>query len=149
VNWSLACSTRPRRSDPTSAQTRSVKKLKARGRIVLTGTPVENHLGDLWSIFDFFSPGLLGSAKDFKAFVKELNEQQDAKAYGTLRRLVRPYILRRSRRTPASAPDCPEKTEMRVDAASPRSKAVYYERARGRSAERLKTADGMPAAAWF
>ena len=64
----------------SSTQTKSVKKLNGAGRIVLTGTPVENQLGDLWSLFDFCCPGLLGSAKQFKDFVKRLNKQQDAHA---------------------------------------------------------------------
>src|SRR5207237_1024412 len=80
---------------PASAQSRGVKKLQAGGRMVLTGTPVENHLGDLWSIFDFCCPGLMGTAARFKEFVKRLNKEQDAHAFGALRRLVRPYILRR------------------------------------------------------
>ena len=51
--------------NPNAKQTRAAKALKAEARIALTGTPVENHLGDLWSIFDFINPGLLGSAKEF------------------------------------------------------------------------------------
>ncbi len=54
----------------TSAQSKAIKKIPARGRIVLTGTPIENHLGDVWSLFDFCSPGLLGTAAEFKKFVK-------------------------------------------------------------------------------
>ena len=54
--------------NPDAKQTRAVKKLKARARLALTGTPVENRLGDLWSIFDFVNPGLLGSAKEFTRF---------------------------------------------------------------------------------
>jgi non-specific serine/threonine protein kinase len=84
----------------SSAQARSVKKLQAAGRIVLTGTPIENHLGDLWSLFDFSSPGLLGTANQFKQFVKRLNRRQDVQAFGALRRLVRPYILRRLKTDP-------------------------------------------------
>ena len=53
--------------NPGAKQTRAVKKLKAARRLALTGTPVENRLGDLWSIFDFVNPGLLGSAKEFPA----------------------------------------------------------------------------------
>lgn len=56
-----------------SSQARSVKELAARSRLILTGTPVENHLGDLWSLFDFACPGLLGSAAEFKRYVKRLN----------------------------------------------------------------------------
>lgn len=75
------------------------------GRIALTGTPVENHLGDLWSIFDFCCPGLLGSAAQFKQFVKRLNREQDTTAFGALRRLVQPYILRRLKTDPSVIPD--------------------------------------------
>ena len=61
--------------NPGAKQTRAVKALDARARIALTGTPVENRLGDLWSIFDFLNPGLLGSAKAFAAFTKRLAER--------------------------------------------------------------------------
>ena len=53
-------------------QTRAVKQLKAQSRIALTGTPIENRLSDLWSIFDFLNPGLLGSATQFGTFAKQL-----------------------------------------------------------------------------
>jgi SNF2 family DNA or RNA helicase len=126
-----------------STQTRAVKKLQAGGRIVLTGTPVENHLGDLWSLFDFCSPGLLGSATQFKKYVKQLNQRQDAQAFGALRRLVRPYILRRLKTDPNIVPDLPEKTEMRAECGLSKKQAVLYERAVKDLAERLETADGM------
>jgi non-specific serine/threonine protein kinase len=144
VNWSLVVLDEAQAiKNPSSAQTRGVKKLKAGGRIVLTGTPVENHLGDLWSIFDFCSPGLLGGPTDFKNFVKELNKRQDVKAYGTLRRLVRPYILRRLKTDPGVAPDLPEKTEMRVECGLSKKQAALYERAVDDLAKRLEAADGM------
>jgi superfamily II DNA or RNA helicase len=144
MNWSLVVLDEAQAiKNPSSAQTRGVKKLQAGGRIVLTGTPVENHLGDLWSIFDFCSPGLLGGLTEFKNFVKELNKQQDVKAYGKLRRLVRPYILRRLKTDPGVAPDLPEKTEMRVECGLSKKQAVLYERAVDDLAHRLKEADGM------
>ena len=62
--------------------------------IALTGTPVENRLGDLWSIYDFLDPGLLGSAREFSAFAKRLAERPD-ESYAPLRRLIQPYLLRR------------------------------------------------------
>lgn len=110
-----------------STQTKSVKKLNAAGRIVLTGTPIENQLGDLWSLFDFCCPGLLGSAKQFKDFVKRLNKQQDAIAYGALRRLVQPYILRRLKTDPLIVPDLPEKTEMRAECGLSKKQAALYQ----------------------
>ena len=63
--------------NPGAKQTRAVKKLKAEARFALTGTPVENRLGDLWSIFDFINPGLLGSSKEFASFVKRLADSAD------------------------------------------------------------------------
>ena len=75
--------------NPAAKQTKAVKALKADTRIALTGTPIENRLGDLWSIFDFVNPGLLGSAKQFSDFVKRLADRPHA-PYAPLRDLVRP-----------------------------------------------------------
>ncbi len=61
--------------NPDAKQTRIAKMLKAGARLALTGTPVENRLGDLWSIFDFLNPGLLGSSKQFADFAKRLANQ--------------------------------------------------------------------------
>ena len=127
----------------SSAQTRGVKKLPAGCRIVLTGTPVENHLGDLWSLFDFCSPGLLGTAGEFKNFIKGLNKQQDSHAFGGLRRLVRPYILRRLKTDPEIAPDLPDKTEMRTECGLSKKQAALYEQAVEDLAKRLKDAEGI------
>jgi non-specific serine/threonine protein kinase len=75
--------------NPAAKQTKTVKALKADAHIALTGTPIENRLGDLWSIFDFINPGLLGSSKQFAGFVKNLaNRPQNP--YGPLRNLVHP-----------------------------------------------------------
>ncbi len=121
-----------------SAQTKAVKKLNAAGRIALTGTPVENQLGDLWSLFDFCCPGLLGSAKQFKDFVKRLNKQQDAHAYGALRRLVQPYILRRLKTDPHIVPDLPAKTEMRNECGLSKKQAALYQQIVDDLAEQLQ-----------
>ncbi len=126
-----------------SAQTKSVKKITAVGRIALTGTPVENQLGDLWSLFDFCCPGLLGSAKQFKGFVKRLNQKQDAQAYGSLRRLVQPYILRRMKTDPNIVPDLPDKTEMRVDCGLSKKQAALYQQVVEELARQLKEVDGI------
>ena len=132
-----------------SAQTKSVKKLIGTGRIALTGTPVENQLGDLWSLFDFCCPGLLGSAKQFKSFVKQLNTRQDAHAYGALRRLVQPYILRRLKTDPNIVPDLPDKTEMRTECGLSKRQAALYQQVVDDLAEQLRimkeggTTDGM------
>lgn len=126
-----------------SAQTKSVHQLKSRGRIVLTGTPVENHLGDLWSLFHFCNPGLLGTAKQFKEFVKRLNQQQDSQPFAALRRLVRPYILRRMKTDPNIVPDLPDKTEMRTECGLSKKQAALYERAVNDLAERIDKTEGI------
>ncbi|MCB1212678.1 MAG: DEAD/DEAH box helicase, partial [Chlamydiia bacterium] len=88
-------------------QSRIARKLKAQAKIALTGTPIENRLSDLWSLFDFLNPGLLGPSKRFKEYIKGLNA-----GFGTfeaLRKLVSPYILRRMKTDPKIISDLPEK----------------------------------------
>ena len=130
VDWNLVILDEAQAiKNAASAQTKAIKKLNSNCRVVLTGTPVENHLGDLWSLFDFCCPGLLGTSNEFKKFVKRLNklhDEQSHTAYAALRRLVQPYILRRMKTDPAIAPDLPDKTEMRVDCGlCPKQAALY------------------------
>jgi len=111
-----------------SAQTKAIKKIPAACRITMTGTPVENHLGDLWSLFDFSSPSLLGSETEFKNFMSSKDEAQRSRRFTALRELIRPYVLRRLKTDPKIAPDLPNKTEMRVDCGlSPTQAALYAE----------------------
>jgi len=79
--------------NPGAKQARAVKALRCRGRVGLTGTPIESRLADLWSLFDFLNPGLLGSARAFTRVTTRL--AREGHHYGPLRALVRPYILRR------------------------------------------------------
>ncbi|NLN02530.1 MAG: DEAD/DEAH box helicase [Lentisphaerae bacterium] len=91
-------------------QARAVKALQSRTRLALTGTPVENRAGDLWSLFDFINPGLLGDARRFGAYIRNRGDQPGA--YAPLRRLTRPYILRRLKTDRRVIDDLPEKTVM-------------------------------------
>ena len=90
-------------------QSRTVKELKAAARVAMTGTPVENRLSDLWSLFDFLNPGLLGGAKTFASLVKQM---EASSSYQPLRTLVGPYILRRLKTDKRVIADLPEKVEM-------------------------------------
>ncbi len=111
-----------------AALTKAIKKIPARCRITMTGTPIENHLGDLWSLFDFSSPGLLGTASEFKRFVSSKNDTERSRRLSSLRTLIQPYILRRLKTDPRIVPDLPAKTEMRVDCGlSPIQAALYAE----------------------
>jgi len=113
--------------NPSAKQTQATKKLKARVRFALTGTPIENRLGDLWSIFDFINPGLLGSAKEFTKFVKRLAERPH-NPYRPLRELVRPYILRRLKTDKTVIADLPDKTEVKAFCPlSPKQAALYQD----------------------
>ncbi len=109
----------------SARQTKAVKKLNGNTRVAMTGTPVENRLGDLWSIFDFLNPGLLGSASRFRTFAKALESRKKAH-YAPLRNLVAPYILRRMKTDPEIVPDLPEKIEMQVFCGLAKPQAVLY-----------------------
>jgi hypothetical protein len=123
-------------------QTRITKTLKAGARLALTGTPVENRLSDLWSIFDFLNPGLLGSSKQFANFAKRLAEQPHA-SWGPLRELVRPYILRRLKTDKTVIADLPDKTEIKAFCLLSRQQAALYEQAVKELAEQLADASGI------
>lgn len=112
--------------NPGSRQSRTVKQLRADARIALTGTPIENRLGDLWSIFDFINPGLLGTARQFSSYAKRLSENEAPDAYGPLRELVRPYVLRRMKTDRSIIADLPDKTEVKAFCGLSRKQAALY-----------------------
>ena len=128
--------------NPNARQTKAAKALKARSRIALTGTPVENHLGDLWSIFDFINPGLLGNAKQFTRYTKGLAERTH-NPYGPLRELVRPYILRRMKTDKSVIADLPDKTEVKALCGLSRRQAALYAQAVEDLAKALEESEGI------
>jgi SNF2 family DNA or RNA helicase len=128
--------------NPAAKQTRMVKQLRAETRFALTGTPIENRLGDLWSIFDFINPGLLGSSKEFSSFVKRLADRPQ-NPYGSLRDLVRPYILRRMKTDKRIIADLPDKTEVKTFCPLSRKQAALYQQAVDDLAGQLEDVDGM------
>ena len=125
--------------NPAAKQTRAVKALKARARFALTGTPVENRASDLWSIFDFLNPGLLGSAKAFTRSVKKLDQH----GYGPLRELTRPYLLRRLKTDKNVIRDLPEKTEVTAWCALSRRQAALYQQTIDELKESLELVTGI------
>jgi non-specific serine/threonine protein kinase len=129
--------------NPGARQTRAVKELRAPVRIALTGTPVENSLGDLWSLFDFINPGLLGRAGDFTRLAKRLAQQTEPGAYAPLRRLVAPYILRRLKTDRAVITDLPDKTELRAFCSLSKRQAVLYEQTVADLAAQIESGDPM------
>lgn len=127
-------------------QSRAVKELRSEARIALTGTPVENRLSDLWSLFDFLNPGLLGGVKAFGRLSKQMAEGAstvDSNQYGPLRTLVRPYILRRLKTDKRVIADLPEKSEVNAYCGLSRRQAVLYEQAVQELAAAVDHADGI------
>ena len=110
--------------NPAAKQTRAVKNLQSKNRIIMTGTPVENRVSDLWSLFDFVNPGLLGNKTEFARFSKTL--KSDPNGYARLRKIVSPYILRRLKTDSSVAPDLPDKVEMKSYADLTRKQIVLY-----------------------
>ncbi|MDD4072176.1 MAG: DEAD/DEAH box helicase [Desulfobacterales bacterium] len=143
VNWQLVILDEAQAiKNSASRQSRSVKKLSARARIALTGTPVENRLGDLWSLFDFLNPGLLGSAAVFKSFIKGLQMRKD-NPFAPLRQLVGPYILRRLKTDRSVISDLPEKTETPRYCSLTRPQVQLYEKTVQAMKRALEASDGM------
>ncbi len=114
--------------NPGTRQAKEVKALSGRARIALTGTPVENRLSDLWSLFDFIAPGLLGSAQRFKQFAGSL-EKAEPPNYAPLRALVQPYILRRLKTDKNVISDLPDKVEVTAWCGLSKAQALLYGRA--------------------
>lgn len=110
--------------NPNTLQSKSVRALKSKCRISLTGTPIENRLGDLWSIFDFINPGLLGNLTKFKEFNKKLLGN-----YAPLRKLTSPFILRRLKTDKSIIPDLPDKTEKKVYCSLSKEQIILYQNA--------------------
>ncbi len=108
-------------------QTKSVKAINSRSRIALTGTPIENRLSDLWSLFDFLNPGLLGSAMRFKQYINSL--QNHPGQFESLRKLTGPYILRRMKSDPKIISDLPEKIETPTYCSLSKQQIQYYQSA--------------------
>jgi len=128
--------------NPAAKQSKTVKQLRADTRIALTGTPIENRLTDLWSIFDFINPGLLGSSKQFSSFVKRLADRPHS-PYEPLRDLVRPYILRRLKTDKSIIADLPDKTEVKTFCSLSRKQAALYQQAVQELARQIEDVDGI------
>ncbi len=124
-----------------AAQTRAIKSIPAEHRIALTGTPIENRLGDLWSLFDFTNKGLLGSAKSFQSFAKSLNDRPEG--FSRLREAIQPYILRRLKTDKSIISDLPEKIEMKAWATLSKKQIVLYENLVDSLSAMLASADGI------
>ncbi|MDR1612612.1 MAG: DEAD/DEAH box helicase, partial [Planctomycetota bacterium] len=124
-------------------RSRAAMKLKAGFRCVTTGTPIENHLGELWNLFRFINPHLLGSWRRFRErFADPIERGGDAEARDRLRRVIRPFVLRRLKSQVLAA--LPPKTEITLRVELGRRERAFYEALRREALERLDGAEGGP-----
>ncbi|WP_328464402.1 DEAD/DEAH box helicase [Actinoplanes sp. NBC_00393] len=129
VTWGrLVCDEAQAIKNSGTRQSQAVRAIPARTRLALTGTPVENHLAELWSIMDFCNPGLLGPAKRFRRrFQEPIEVRQDADATAALKRATGPFVLRRLKTDKSIISDLPEKNEMKVWCSLTPEQATLYQ----------------------
>ncbi len=130
--------------NPQAAQTRAILKLAAPRRLALTGTPVENRLRDLWSIFNFLNPGYLGKEVQFrKTFEEPIHKSNDLAKSATLKKLVEPFILRRVKTDKRIIDDLPDKIEQKMYCTLSSEQASLYEAVVKDVTEQLKEVEGI------
>jgi SNF2 family DNA or RNA helicase len=130
--------------NPQAAQTRAILKLAAPRRLALTGTPVENRLRDLWSIFNFLNPGYLGKEAQFrKSFELPIYKENDLARSTMLKKLVEPFILRRVKTDKSIINDLPDKIEQKMYCTLSPEQASLYEAVVKDVEEQLEAAEGI------
>jgi SNF2 family DNA or RNA helicase len=145
VKWHRICLDEAQKiKNPAAAATIAIRSIYAPRRVALTGTPIENHLSELWSIMQVLNPGLLGTAGDFREKfavpIEKLGERDRAEQ---LRKMIRPFILRRTKQDPTIAGDLPEKLEMKVFCNLTAEQAGLYERFVNDSLRQIDSASGI------
>ncbi|MDH7514887.1 MAG: DEAD/DEAH box helicase [Bacteroidota bacterium] len=130
--------------NPDSKQAQAARLVRAEYRIVMTGTPIENHVGDLWALMDLVNPGLLGSRADFTTdFHKPIHVYGDETRAAALRTVTGPFILRRLKTDRSVLTDLPEKIEIKESCLLTREQAALYQAVVDGLRERVETAEGM------
>ncbi len=130
--------------NPKAAQAKATLKLKANFRLALTGTPVENRLLDLWSIFNFLNPGYLGKENQFrKAFELPIQKDNNPLKSGVLKKLVQPFILRRLKTDTQIIKDLPDKVEHKQYCNLTKEQASLYEAVVQNVMKELDDAEGI------
>lgn len=128
--------------NPETLQAKASRALAADYRIALTGTPVENHIGDLWSIMEFLNPGFLGTQSAFrKTFYLPIQANHDPEATKRLKRLTGPFLLRRLKTDKSIISDLPDKLEMKVFCTLTKEQASLYEAVVAEGTKALAKAD--------
>ncbi|MFB9680031.1 DEAD/DEAH box helicase, partial [Streptosporangium vulgare] len=128
----------------SAQQSRAVRSIPARTRLALTGTPVENHLAELWSIMEFCNPGLLGPARRFRTRYQEpIETRRDPDATAALKRATGPFVLRRLKTDRSIISDLPEKQEMKVWCTLTPEQAELYRAVTGEMLGKIDASTGI------
>jgi len=127
--------------NPGTKQTKAIKAIPAKMRIAMTGTPIENRLSDLWSLFDFLNQGLLGTSKEFTDFTKELKD--NAIGYAKLRKMIQPFMLRRLKTDKSIIADLPDKMEMNEYTNLTKKQIALYKQLIEQIEEKLIVSEGI------
>ena len=145
VNWSAFVIDEAQNiKNAETKQARAAREISADCRIALTGTPVENNVGDLWSLMEFLNPGHLGSQAQFKrSFFIPIQVQRDPEAASKLKRLTSPFILRRLKTDKTIIDDLPEKMEMKLFCNLTKEQASLYAAVVEDLGKRLDDAEGI------
>lgn len=130
--------------NPDTKTAKAARAIPAEQKLALTGTPIENRLGELWSIFHTVVPGLLGSSASFRSrFAAPIERQRDAQATAELRRLTAPFLLRRTKADKSLVPDLPDKVEQVAWAPLTREQAQMYQAVVDHLLAAAEQAEGM------
>ncbi|MDO3411600.1 SNF2-related protein [Saccharibacillus sp. CPCC 101409] len=125
-------------------QSTAIRSFRALHKIALTGTPIENRLSELWSIYDFMVPGYLGGPKSFQdRFANPIEKEQDEDKIGELQKLVKPFMLRRKKKDPNIQLDLPEKNEMKTYIHLTPEQSVLYEQVTKQLLKEMPQLEGM------
>ncbi|MCC7350848.1 MAG: DEAD/DEAH box helicase [Phycisphaerales bacterium] len=145
VSWHrLALDEAQKIKNPSAASSVAIRSLEANLRVALTGTPIENHLSELWSIMDLLNPTFLGSAAEFRErFAIPIERLADSARAERLRRLIRPFILRRTKSDPRIAGELPDKMEMKVFCNLTGEQAALYQQITSQMLDRIDSAAGI------
>lgn len=112
--------------NPISVSARTVSSLRGKRKLVISGTPIQNNLMELWSLFEFLSPGYLGSYDSFKEnFVLKIEKGKDGHVVNNLKKMIDPFLLWRNKSTIAS--ELPEKTEMVLNSSFGEEESLVYQ----------------------
>ncbi|WP_256758738.1 DEAD/DEAH box helicase [Cohnella sp. WQ 127256] len=130
-----------------NAQTKQssvVKSIPAKHRIALTGTPIENRLSELWSLYDYINPGYLGSSREFNSqFAVAIEKDKDDQRTVDLQKLIKPFMLRRKKKDPAIQLDLPDKNEMKTYIHLTAEQGALYEQTVNNLLEKMQKLEGI------